>query len=48
MKTLSPKKPPVLCDLCREDICPECGGCGCEETHCACDLLGEEDDDEEV
>ena len=41
------KKPsPVDCELCDEPICPECGGCGCDDNLCACDLLGDDEEEE--
>ncbi|MDD5623922.1 MAG: hypothetical protein PHI23_04410 [Candidatus Peribacteraceae bacterium] len=34
------------CELCGEPICQECGGCGCDENPCTCDLMADDDDDE--
>jgi len=35
------------CELCSEPICERCGGCGCDENACTCDLVGDDEDDRE-
>jgi hypothetical protein len=39
-------KETTICELCGEPICPECGGCACDDNLCSCDLTGTDEDDE--
>ena len=39
------KKETGVCERCGDPICPECGGCGCDDNLCTCDLLGDDEDE---